>query len=190
MVHENRDELTEFLEEEPKESERQPRRGMSVSSRGLPTFVIVLAIIDLIACVFRFPRLVLSLIAVIVMLSGPQLEPGAWLIIAAAAAESLMTMCGLLADIGILMKKAWAIIPGWVAVVCSVSSVGLAIRTFVGVLQLQGEQVEEPQGTAENLAFYVVLIAPLLFRLVLLGCYIGALRMFTRWIGENRGQQT
>jgi hypothetical protein len=47
-------------------------------------------------------------------------------------------------------------------------------------------QFQGPQGEAARVGAYVGLAGTILFRLVLLGCYIVALRMFTNWIARNR----
>jgi hypothetical protein len=85
-----------------------------------------------------------------------------------------------------LMKKPWATIPGWIAAVCCLISLGSNIYTTLNTLDTTLAQFQGPQGEAARVGAYVGLAGTILFRLVLLGCYIVALRMFTNWIARNR----
>lgn len=186
MVDENREDVDEFLEEDTAAPVRRPRRANSDTTGNLPTFVTVMAIIDLIFCGLRVPLLIFSVIGVMTMLSNPQMQSLLGLTFLSLGAEALTAVCGLAAGIGMLMKKPWATIPGWVAAVCCVISLGCNIFTTLGTLDLQLSQIGGPSRDAARVGAFVGLAATVLFRLVLLGCYVAALLMFTKWIARHR----
>jgi hypothetical protein len=185
-VNENREDLDDFLAEDSAETARRPRRSRSASNGNLPTFVTVMAIIDLIVCGLRVPLLALSVIGIMAMLNNPQMGSVVGLTFLSLGAEALTAVCGLAAGIGMLMKKPWATIPGWIAAVCCLISLGSNIYTTLNTLDTTLAQFQGPQGEAARVGAYVGLAGTILFRLVLLGCYIVALRMFTNWIARNR----
>jgi len=186
MVEQQPDNLDDFLEEETEEVERRPRRPRGRSSDNIPTYVTVMAIIDLIFCALRVPALILSVVGILALMSNPQMGNVVKMSFVSLGAEALIAVCGLAAGIGMLMKKSWAIIPGWVAVICSVISIGTNVITTLGTLDLQMAQIQGQQGEGARVGAYVGLAVVALFRLVLLGSYIVALTMFTNWIQKNR----
>lgn len=194
MVNENREELDDFLEAETADPVRGSRRGKTDSDGNLPTFVTVMSIIDLIFCGLRLPLLIVSVLGILAMLSDPQMQSPQMqsmvgLTVLSFVAESLIAVCGLAAGIGMLTKKPWATIPGWVAVICCVISIGSNIYTTQRTIDLRFAQIQGPGADAARMGATVGLAGTVLFRLALLGCYIAALKVFTNWIGKNRPEE-
>jgi len=189
MVNENREELDDFLEAETADPVRGSRRGKTDSGGDLPTFVTVMSIIDLIFCGLRLPLLIVSVLGILAMLSDPQMQSMLGLTVLSFVAEALIAVCGLAAGIGMLTKKPWATIPGWVAVICCVISIGSNIYTTQRTIDLRFAQIQGPGADAARMGATAGLAGTVLFRLALLGCYVAALKVFTNWIGKNRPEE-
>ncbi|MFN8858507.1 MAG: hypothetical protein ACK50P_23260 [Planctomycetaceae bacterium] len=186
MVEQQREHLDDFLDDDSEEPVLRPRRPRDRSTGTPPTFVTVMAIIDLIFCTLRIPFLILSAIGIVGILSNPQLATALVPSLISVVAEALIAACGIVAGIGMLMKKPWASIPGWVAVVSCVISIGSNIFSTLITMDVNLSQFQVQQSEAARIGAYVGLVGTVLFRLVLLGCYIVALQMFTGWIGKTR----
>lgn len=185
MVDENREDVDEFLEEDTPAPVRRPRRAESDTTGNLPTFVTVAAINLLIFCGER-----VHVSSVIQILSHPfnptQTLLGLTIDLLGVGAMVASTVCPMAAGIGMLTKKPWATIPGWIAVVLYGISLALNIYDAPRRMDSTLGQVQGPSGDLLRVGAYADLAVESLFRLVLLGCYVAALLMFTKWIARHR----
>ncbi len=184
MVEQQRDEDDDFLEEQTADVPRRRRARKQLESP--PTFSTVMAIIDLIFSVIRIPLLFVSLLGLVAIFQDPNLRHLAIPSSAAAVAELVMAICGLAAGIGILMKKPWAVLPGWIAVGMAVLSIGLNVLTTLQNLERALAAFQGPQAEAARVGAFVGLAGTVLIRLVLLGCYALALSMYSKWITDRQ----
>lgn len=184
MVEQQRDEDDDFLEEQTADVPRRRRASKELDKP--PTFSTVMAIIDLIFSVIRIPLLFVSLLGVVAIFRDPNLRHLAIPTSAAMVAEAVMAICGLAAGIGILMKKPWAVLVGWIAVGMAVVSIGLNVVNTLQSLEQNLAAFQGPSAEAARVGAFVGLVATVLFRLVLLGCYALALSMYSKWIIDRQ----
>ena len=117
--------------------------------------------------------------------SDPNLQKIALPSVVGIVAEGVMAVCGLAAGIGILMKKPWAMLPGWIAAGMDVLSIGINLLTTWQSLIQGGALFQGPQGDAARVGAYVGLVGVVVFRLVILGCYTSALLMYSKWVAAR-----
>jgi hypothetical protein len=89
-------------------------------------------------------------------------------------ATGLMVVCGLAAGVGILLKKPWAVLPGWIAVCLALVSMGANVVMLMGQL-----------GTGGQTALLGELSGPMLVRIGLLIAYIVALSKYSKWVAAR-----
>jgi hypothetical protein len=185
MVENERDEIDDFLEEDTG-SVPQRRRPPRTESASPPTFSTVMAIIDLIFATLRLPVLLFSLLAVVALFQNPNLQHLAIPSAVSVLAEGLMAVCGLAAGIGILMKKPWAVLPGWIAAGGALVSIGLNVYTTLQTLDQNLAMFQGQQAEAARIGAYGGLVGTIVFRVGLLIAYIVALSMYSKWIAARK----
>ena len=184
MVENEREEIDDFLEEETASVSKR-RRPPRTEAAKPPTFSTVMAIIDLIFSTLRLPLLLFSMIGVAALFQNPNLRHLAIPSAISMVAEGLMVACGLAAGIGILAKKPWAALPGWIAAGCAMVSIGLNVYTTLQSLEQNLGMFQGQQTESVRIGAYGGLAGTILFRVGLLVAYIVALSLYSKWVAAR-----
>jgi hypothetical protein len=179
-------EEVEFLEES---STGPAGRPTTHRQPPFPTFVMVVAIIDIVFCVFRGFGLLVSLGAHLV---APQ-QPGQTVIesptasFEMAAAVAIVAF-GLTANTAMLAKVGWAVIPGYLAVAATLADCAMDVwSAFVvapQVVEQMGQQLNHSQDLAGTMIIATVALTTL-WRVAILVVYVFALLKFSRWVSSR-----
>lgn len=141
-------------------------------SPPLPTYCFVMAIIDLVLLGLRSILVVAGIVGIFVapedqmVLQTGMFEVGSGLI---------MVLAGLTANIGMLMKKSWAVPFGYIKTFAALTSIGVA------VWQLSMVAPNFPVGSPEFIGFMIGVAISLGIRGGLIIAYFVALVKFASW---------
>ena len=139
---------------------------------SLPTYCLIMFVVSLFFAVVRIPVVGLSIFGASTLDADDPLLATAWGEIGSGIG---IVVLGLFANIVLLLKQRWGLVPALGLVLMVVASVIVSLVQLPIMLE-QGQQ----QGP-ERVGFIMGAMVAMLFRLVLLGAYIGALWRFHHW---------
>lgn len=146
------------------------------AARALPGFCKTIFIIELVLCCLRVPLVVAGFVGATMM--GPD-DPLAQTVIYELATGVGIVGFGILANIGLLMKKGWGVPLGYLALVATAGSVG------TGILQFSAQMNQFPMGSPERVGVMFGGGIVFIIRLALMGLYLAALKKFSAWFKEQ-----
>lgn len=155
--------------------------GTRVRSDSLPTYVVVMMIIDLCLCALRGVLVVFSIIGLMVLMREPPGVVGTPDVMRTTAPLEVATgigivVFGLVANVAILLRQRWGVIVGWFAAGATLASIAVGIW--------QSTAMQPPAGVdadAFRLGATIGVVFTTLFRLGLLAAYVWALLRFAAW---------
>jgi hypothetical protein len=144
--------------------------------RALPGSCKTVFIIELVFCGLRAPLVALGFVGVAMI--APD-DPLAQTAIYELATGIGMVGFGVLANIGLLMKKSWGVPLGYLALVASAGSIGTA------VWQLSAQMDQFPEGSPVRVGVMIGGGLVFMLRIALMGLYLSALTKFSAWTNQQ-----
>jgi hypothetical protein len=179
------EEIDDFPQEE---TASLPRRRRPAGPQGVkpPRFATVMAIIDLLISLAQLTMLPF------VVATGSEAfgnsNPQSLVITSAIAvvAEGMMSVCGLATGIGIVMKRSWALVAGWMTVGMTSVCIGVGVVRTMQMIDRDAAIFQGRYGDAARLGAFGSLVGFVLFRLAWLGCYAFALSLYAKWLATRK----
>jgi hypothetical protein len=146
--------------------------------RGMPTYITVLLVIDLVLLGFR--ALFVALASITVMTPALQQDP---MVAQTAgfelAAGLLMVFTGVPAAIAMLARQPWGV---WLAYAKIAATLGsMAVGAWQGTYLV----AQYPPSSAEHAGAIVGIGIAMLFRSLLVGLYVFTVLQFSRWVRQS-----
>jgi hypothetical protein len=151
--------------------------GAPSAPSSLPTFVKVVAIMDLVLCVIRLLLALLGIAGYMVL--KQQNSPMAGAAVAEIATGFGISFFGIPAASLILIRKPWAAALLAICVLFTLASIGVGLWQVTIQLSLQGAQF--PPGSPQRIGFFIGAGGVTVFRLAVLALYVAAVCQFVIW---------
>lgn len=138
----------------------------------LPGYCKTMFIIDLVLCCLRVPMVILGFVGASMITPD---DPLAQTVKFELATGIAIVGFGILANIGLLLKKSWGALLGYLALVASTASIGTA------VMQIGAQMDQYAEGSPERIGAVIGGGFVFMIRLALMGLYLAALLKFSAW---------
>ena len=141
---------------------------------SMPTFAMVMFIVSLIFSVLRAPMVLLSIVALMTPRNVPQQL--AHTVPMEVATGVAVVLFGIVANTLLLLRKPIGIPFAWCLVAAVLASMGL------GIWQISLNMEVFPEGSPQRVGMVVGAGFVMLLRLAIVGLYVAAVMMFSKWL--------
>ncbi|MCY2962363.1 MAG: hypothetical protein NT069_01710 [Planctomycetota bacterium] len=175
-----------FLEDNPEEPVRPKARARSES---LPVLVIVVMIMELIACATKLFGVLSAVLIAVGIIPEQQAQLSREQLIAGAVVNVLVFLTALPAAIGILRKRPWGLTLGWIAAV--VGAIGAVIGGVISIQQID-KLSNLPTGLPPDVMRIIMLVVTGVTQVLSLAYIIThcmALVKYGKWLADRQGPQ-